>query len=154
MFFLYAIKKINKIKYMSNLLADFVVRFNTAIKRNTEFFCVPYSNMNIKIIRLLFAYQCIKTFSLDITASGKWQIKIVLLGLMNKPLIQRIKLISKPGLRIYWSSSELAQAYSKNTFQGFFILSTPQGICSSNELIAAHILKRPVAGEVLLKVEL
>lgn len=140
---------------MNNLLIDFVVRFNTAIKKNVEFFYVPYSNINVKIVKLLFAYRCIKTFSFDTSLSNnKLRIKIVLLCLTSKSLIQGLKLISRPGLRVYWSSSELAKHYSRNTFQGFYILSTPQGICSSNELIGAHILKRSVSGEVLLKVEL
>lgn len=139
---------------MNSLLADFVVRFNTAIKKNVEFFYVPYSNVNIKIVRVLFSYRCIKTFSLDHAEKGKLRIKIVLLGLLNKPLIQNVALVSRPGLRVYWSSAELAKHYSRNTFQGFYILSTSRGICSSNELIAAHILKRPISGEVLVKVEL
>jgi len=140
---------------MNNLLADFVVRFNTAIKKNLEFFYVPYSNINIKIVRLLFAYRCIKTFSIGAGVSNnRLNIKIVLLSVASKPLVQQLRLISRPGLRVYWSSSELASHYSKNTFQGFYILSTSQGVCSSNELISAHILKRPISGEVMLKVEL
>lgn len=87
---------------MNNLLADFVVRFNTAIKKNLEFFYVPYSNINIKIVRLLFAYRCIKTFSIDTAISGnRLNIKIVLLSIASKPLVQRLRLISRPGLRIY-----------------------------------------------------
>lgn len=87
---------------MNNLLADFVVRFNTAIKKNLEFFYVPYSNINIKIVRLLFVYRCIKTFSIDtVAANNQLNIKIVLLGLTSKPLVQRLRLISRPGLRVY-----------------------------------------------------
>jgi len=87
---------------MNNLLIDFVVRFNTAIKKNVEFFYVPYSNINVKIVKLLFAYRCIKTFSFDTSLSNnKLRIKIVLLCLTSKSLIQGLKLISRPGLRVY-----------------------------------------------------
>jgi len=87
---------------MNNLLADFVVRLNTAKKKNVEYFYVPYSNLIVKVVRLLFMYRCIKTFSIDTSPNtGKLRIKVVLLCLLNKPLIQSLQLISRPGLRIY-----------------------------------------------------
>lgn len=42
--------------------------------------------------------------------------------------------------------------FFRNNFQGFFVLSTPNGLCSSNELISAFMLKQPISGEILLKV--
>jgi len=120
---------------MVNLLADFVVRFNVAAKKNSEFFFVPYSKTNFKIIELLYLYRCIRTFSYEVHPTTKvLRLKVALFFFENKSLIRKLDLISRPGAKIYWSASEFAYKFSRNNFQGFFILSTQTGICSSNEL--------------------
>lgn len=87
---------------MVNLLADFVVRFNVAIKRNSEFFFVPYSKTNFKIIELLYLYRCIRTFSYEIHPQTKvLRIKVALYFFENTSLLRKLELISKPGSKIY-----------------------------------------------------
>lgn len=87
---------------MVNLLADFVVRFNAAAKKNAEFFYVPYSVINFKVIQLLLAYGCIRAFAYDTDVSRKTlRIKIFPRFLENQPLVRKLELVSKPGLRIY-----------------------------------------------------
>lgn len=87
---------------MVNLLADFVVRFNVAAKKNAEFFYVPYSATNFKVVKLLFSYGCISMYGYDVSPLTKrLRIKVVPLFLENKPLVRKLDLVSKPGLRVY-----------------------------------------------------
>lgn len=140
---------------MTNLLADFSVRFNASLKRHADYFYMPYSNLNIRIIELLLKYNCIASFTVDACRnSRRLRIKITPLYILNAPLVRRIELISKPGHRVYWSAAELASNFARANFQGFYIISTPSGICSSNELIAAKVLEKPISGEILLKINL
>lgn len=137
---------------MLNILADFVVRFNAGLKKHSKYIYVPYSHMTIKVVRMLFTYNCIVSFSIvSSTKASTLLIKIVPLYINNEPTIRGMELMSKPGLRLYWSSDEFAKHYFRNNFQGFYVVSTSTGLCSSNDLILAHILKKPVGGEVLLK---
>lgn len=87
---------------MTNLLADFAVRFNASIKRNVEYFYIPYSNLNLKVVQLLLKYNCICSFSVDWEKSKqKLQIKILPVYLLSESLVRSIHLVSKPGRRIY-----------------------------------------------------
>lgn len=87
---------------MVNFLADFVVRLNGAIKKNADFVDVPYSNNLLKVARLLLRTGCICSFSVDTErGSSLLHMKIVLKYFENKPLLKKIELISRPGLRVY-----------------------------------------------------
>mgnify|MGYP006168294337 FL=1 len=93
---------VDSIFIMVNLLADFVVRFNVAARRNAEFFYIPYSAINFKVVKLLLSYGCISMFAYDTNPSTKTlRIKIFPSFLENKPLIRGLELVSKPGLRVY-----------------------------------------------------
>ena len=87
---------------MTNLLADFTVRFNASLKRNVEFFFIPYSSLNIRITELLLAYNCISSFRIDTCRlTQKLQIRVTPLYISSEPLIKRVELISTPGRRVY-----------------------------------------------------
>lgn len=87
---------------MVNLLADFVVRFNSGVKKHSQCIYVPYSHTVIKVVRLMFKYNCISSFSID-AANNKalLQIKIVPLYMDSVSVIKGLELVSRPGLRIY-----------------------------------------------------
>jgi small subunit ribosomal protein S8 len=61
----------------------------------------------------------------------------------KKPVIMDVKLISKPGLRVYKSADEL-EKIKKPTI---FMVSTPRGIMSSRKAI-----KQRLGGEVLAEI--
>lgn len=87
---------------MSNSLADFVVRFNASTTKHVEFFYVPCTNVNTRIIELLYHYEMINTFSFELCSNKKLvYIKVVPLYALSAPLIRRVELISKPGRRVY-----------------------------------------------------
>lgn len=61
----------------------------------------------------------------------------------KEPLITDVKLVSKPGLRIYMKADELEKIKSPY----IFIVSTPKGIISSKEAI-----KKRMGGEIIAEV--
>lgn len=137
---------------MLNLLADFVVRINSGLRRRSKCVYVPYSSLTLRVSRILFSYNCIVSFNV-VTGStpSTFLIKIVPLYVNNASILRELTLMSRPGLRLYWSAHELSEHFFRNNYQGFYIVSTSQGLCSSNDLILSNILKKPISGEVLLK---
>jgi ribosomal protein S8 len=66
----------------------------------------------------------------------------------NKPIFFDISLVSTPGKRVFFSLGELSLVFNANSFAGFFIISTPIGLVTSNDcLLGGHL-----SGEVLLKI--
>jgi small subunit ribosomal protein S8 len=61
----------------------------------------------------------------------------------KEPLLTNIKIVSKPGIRIYMKKEELEKIKSPS----IFILSTPKGVMSSREAISKNL-----GGEVIAKV--
>jgi len=61
----------------------------------------------------------------------------------KSPYLGGLKLVSKPGLRIYMGADELAKLRGVS----FFIVSTPKGIVTSKEAI-----KKRMGGEVIVEV--
>jgi ribosomal protein S8 len=138
----------------NNLLADFVVRLNVGINSGAEFVLVPYSAILFNSVSLLYIYGCINSFS--IISEGKSSflfIKVYPRFTSAGSLIKKISLISKPGLRVFWTAAEFSSNYSRKNTQGFFILSTTSGVCSSNELLLSNTLSNKLSGEVLFRVD-
>jgi small subunit ribosomal protein S8 len=61
----------------------------------------------------------------------------------KKPVIRDIKLISKPGLRVYMK----AESISKKKGPSVYLISTPLGVLSSREAV-----KNRVGGEVIAEI--
>ena len=61
----------------------------------------------------------------------------------KKPMIMNLKLLSKPGLRIYRTSIELEKKKGPSTY----VISTPKGIISLREA-----LKQRLGGEVIAEI--
>lgn len=137
----------------SNLLADFVVRLNLGAQNRVEHVIVPYSIMTLRLTRLLIEQGCVNSFFI-VRDSDKscLLIKVKMKYIHGKSAMARVNLISKPGLRRYWTADELFKHFSKNMFQGFYVVSTSAGLCTSSEVLLLRGLKRRVSGEVLLKI--
>lgn len=138
---------------VSSVLADFCARFNVGLKSRVNRIFIPYSKLNLRLLILLMRLGCISTFFVDSDKkTGLLLVTVTLKFLLGRPVIEKVDLISKPGLRVYWTLGELAKKFDRNTFNGFYILSTSEGLCISSELLTARTLVRKVSGEVVLKV--
>lgn len=80
---------------------------------------------------------------LDKVEEKNGYLEAVLTYRKKEPLLIDLKIISKPGLRIYISVDELEKKRGPSTF----IISTPKGIMTSKEAI-----KKRLGGEVIVEV--
>lgn len=136
-----------------NHLADLVTRLNGAFVARKEIVYVPYVKFNLRILRLLMDHGCIKTFYIDYCKkTGNLIIRVSLKYVTSLPLVRRIELISTPGNRVYWGVDALSKNFGKSSFQGFYVVSTSGGLCTSSELLLSRVLTRRASGEILLKV--
>jgi small subunit ribosomal protein S8 len=119
-------------------LGDFLIRIKNAVmvgKKKVVF-------ANTKVI-LACALALKKAGYLDSAEVKDGVLTIEITFRRKRPVISDIKLVSKPGLRIYMNVSEVA----KRRKPSILLLSTPKGIISSREA-----QKENVGGEVIAEI--
>ena len=128
---------------MQDPIADMLTRIRNAQRSKHPEVKLPASNIKHGIARVLKEEGYINDFRIDVDNSNFKSLIISLKYFQNKPVIEHLRRISRPGLRIYKSVKEL---HPVSGF-GIAILSTPKGIMS---LSAAR--KANVAGELICEV--
>lgn len=130
------------IKSSNSLLSSFIAQLNLGSSRRLRYITVNYSKVIIRITKLLYKEGVIRLYILKNT-------KIFIYFKYFKGCnLFKFKVISKPGKRVYWSLRNLSLKYNKENFSGFFIISTPNGLFTSNECL----LYRYISGEILFKI--
>ena len=126
---------------MTDVVADLLTRIRNANDAKHETVDVPASNMKKAIAQILLDEGYIKEYK--VTDDGKQGIITITLkyGEGKQKIIQGIKRVSKPGLRIYAASQDIPKV--RNGL-GIAIVSTSRGIMTDK---AAR--KENVGGEVL-----
>ncbi len=125
---------------MSDPIADMLTRIRNAQLAKKNKVSMPMSKIKYSIAQVLKDEGYIEDFScqkLDVLQN----LDIVLKYYAGAPVIERIERISKPGLRIYKSSSKLPDVLGG---LGIAIISTSQGIMTVKKAREAG-----VGGEVL-----
>ncbi len=120
------------------LLGDFLIRLkNTAMAKNKTL--VTMSNKQI-----FAAATALKKIGYldEVKKEGK-KVSVSLTFKHKKPVLTDLKLVSKPGLRIYIDTWELA----KRRKPSIYLISTPKGVLSSKEA-----LKQKTGGEVIAEI--
>jgi small subunit ribosomal protein S8 len=111
-------------------IADMLTRIRNATMVRHDFVLVPSSKIKLAVAKILRDEGFIKEYEV---VKGKQQraIKIYLKYTDKKePVIEGLQRVSKPGLRIYVSKSEIPRVYGG---LGMAILSTPKGIISGKK---------------------
>ena len=122
-------------------IADMLTRIRNAQVARHESVTIPASNMKKAIARILLEEGYVKSVE-NTTEDNLPAIKITLKYLDRKqPVIQGLRRISKPGLRVYASCEDLPKVLGG---MGIAIVSTNQGLMTDR---AAR--KQNVGGEVL-----
>ncbi len=126
---------------ITDVVADMLTRIRNANSAKHESVEIPASNLKKAIAQILLDEGFIKSF--DIIDDGKQgTIKVTLKYGENKQrIIQGLRRVSKPGLRIYAASADLPKV--KNGL-GIAIVSTSKGLMTDK---AAR--KQNIGGEVL-----
>ena len=125
---------------MSDVIADMLTRIRNANSAKHETVDVPASNLKKAIADILVAEGFVKGY--DIVEDGKQGIIRITLKYKNKQrVIQGLKRVSKPGLRVYSNCEDMPKVMNG---LGIAIVSTLKGIMTDKQA-----RKENVGGEVL-----
>lgn len=125
---------------MSDPIADMLTRIRNAQKARKPSVAMPSSNAKVAIARVLKDEGYID--DLDVQKEGaKSELTVTLRYHEGAPVIEKIKRVSKPGLRIYRQTGDLPTVLGG---LGVAIVSTSAGVMSDREARA-----KGIGGEVI-----
>jgi small subunit ribosomal protein S8 len=128
----------------SDPIADMLTRIRNASKAGLPAVEMGHSRLKAEIARILKKEGYIAD-SADFDDEGRKGLRITLKYDYNdKPIIQQLRRVSKPGLRRYVAAGDIPRVRGGI---GTAVLSTSRGVMSDREARAAH-----VGGEVLCHV--
>ncbi len=128
-------KKLTRTNYS---IGDFLIRIkNAGMAGNKEVVAVT----NTKVVALANTLK--KMRILDTVAVKDGLITVTLAFQDKKPVLMDLRLVSKPGLRIYMTIADIEAKRGPSTF----VISTPKGVLSSKEA-----KKLRVGGEVIAEI--
>ncbi len=120
-------------------VGDFLIRIkNLAMARKIEL-TIPSTKLISALAKCLKEEGILSEVKLE-----KGEITVKIAQAHKKPVLVDLRLVSKPGLRIYKAVDEIK---ARKARASFLILSTPKGIMSSKKAI-----KENVGGEVIVEV--
>ena len=128
----------------NDALSDMLARIKNAHKARKSFTSCYKSKLNLNVLTVLKDEGYIRDFKNVEVRKGINNIQIDLKYYNGTPVINNIKRVSKPGIRVYSKISDLPKIYGG---LGISILSTPKGVMSDNQA-----RKNNVGGEVLCEV--
>ncbi|TVQ84813.1 MAG: 30S ribosomal protein S8 [Chromatiaceae bacterium] len=111
---------------MSDPIADMLTRIRNGQARGRITIVMPASKQKRAIAELLKAEGYITDYSVD-DHDGKPQLELKLKYYRGRPVIEYLKRVSRPGLRIYRGKDELPQVWGG---LGIAIVSTSRGLMS------------------------
>lgn len=127
----------------SDPIADLLTRIRNGYHGQLTHVNIPHSTIKIEILKILQEEGYISGF--ETTHESKFpMIRIELRYDKRKPVLQHLRRVSKPGLRVYKASSELRPIRSGLATQ---VISTNQGVMTDREA-----RKRKIGGEVICEV--
>lgn len=121
-------------------IADMLTRIRNANSAKHATVDIPASNMKKAIAQILLDEGYIKNYQI-VNDGGQGVIKVTLKYNGNERVIQGLRRVSKPGLRVYAGTDEIPYVLKG---LGIAIVSTSKGIMTDKKARAEH-----VGGEVL-----
>ena len=129
---------------MQDPIADMLTRIRNALKARKFLVTMPSSKLKVAIAQTLKEEGYIKGFS-QTEEKGLAVLSIELRYYEGGPVIESIKRVSRPGLRIYCQSKELPRVFGGF---GIAIVSTPAGVMTDHRARA-----RGLGGEILCTIQ-
>ena len=131
---------------MQDPVADLLTRVRNAQTMGIQVIKVPYSNLKNEILQVLKSEGYIESIEvLNENEKSKKTLQVTLKYYQGRPVIEKIKRISKPALRVYKGYEDLPVVRGG---LGIAIVSTPKGVMADKVARAQQ-----VGGEVLCTVE-
>lgn len=109
---------------MTDPIADMLTRIRNGQSAGKESVVLPSSKVKVAIAKVLKDEGYITDFNTEVKGSHSW-LTVVLKYYNGKPVIEEVKRVSKPGLRIYKSKEELPKVLGG---LGIAIVSTSKGV--------------------------
>ena len=128
---------------MQDPISDMLTRIRNGQTARKESVLMPAAKLKTAIAKVLQDEGYVQSFKV-LGDDKKPILSILLKYFEEKPVIEKIKRISRPGLRVYKSRSELPKVMSG---LGVAIVSTSKGVMSD-----AAARKAQIGGEVLVEV--
>jgi small subunit ribosomal protein S8 len=125
-------------------VADMLTCIRNAQATGIQAIRVPYSNLKREILKVLVQEGFIHNFD-EVSTGPKRDLDVVLKYYQGRPVIEKIKRISRPALRIYKGYDQIPLVHGGF---GISVISTPQGVMSDKTARA-----KKIGGEVLCTVE-
>lgn len=129
---------------MQDPIADMLTRIRNAQAVGDQTVGIPCSKLKLLILKVLKSEGFIENFE-TVTDGGKKDINVTLKYYQGRPVIDKIKRVSSPGLRIYKRTTELPTVLGG---MGIAIVSTSKGVMTARSARAQKL-----GGEVLCTVE-
>lgn len=129
---------------MTDPIADLLTRIRNASRARKESVDVPWSTLKERIARVLAEEGFLREVSLSEAAGWKALRLTLKYDEYRRPVINGIRRVSRPSLRIYVGSGEIPPVRKG---LGLSVLSTPKGVLADR--VAR---KEKVGGEVLCSV--
>ncbi len=127
---------------ISDTIADMLTRIRNANSAKHETVDIPASNMKKAIAQILVDEGYVKDFKvIEDGKQGIIRIALKYQGASRTPVLQGLRRVSKPGLRIYSSSEDMPRVMKGI---GTAIVSTSKGVMTDKAARKEH-----VGGEVL-----
>ena len=115
---------------MNDPIADMLTRIRNAHKLRAKRVLMPSSKIKINIAKVLLKEGYIKGFEEEKIKNGRKDLFIDLKYYEGSPVIEKINRVSRPGLRVYKTRTELPKVMGG---LGIAIVSTSKGIMSDRE---------------------
>ena len=129
---------------MQDPVADMLTRIRNAQAMGIQKISMPFSSLKQQILGVLNQEGFILDSNVT-TTDNKKDLQVTLKYYQGRPVIEKIKRVSKPSLRVYKGCDELPLVRGG---LGIAIISTPKGVMTDKAARAQH-----VGGEVLCTVE-
>ena len=129
---------------MSHPIGDMITRIRNGQNAGKEFVTVPNSKLRSAVLAVLKDEGFITDFRKEEIDSKRSNLVVELKYVNGNGAIQDIKVVSKPGRRVYSGSAKMPRVLNG---LGIAIVSTPNGVMTDHK---ARLLN--VGGEVLCKV--
>ena len=125
-------------------IGDMITRIRNAQMRTSSKVSIPNSKFRVKILEVLKQEGYISNYKILSDSKNKGSLLVDLKYNNGLPVIKEIKIVSKPGRRIYAKASSIPKI--KNGL-GLAIVSTSIGIMSDNDARTKN-----VGGEIICRV--
>lgn len=122
-------------------IADMFTRIRNAVMVRHEAVVMPSSKMKVAIAQIMKDEGFIKDFEVNKEKSYKTLKLILKYTGKNDPVVNGLKKISKPGLRVYVEHDEIPRVYGG---LGIAVLSTSKGIMTGKQA-----WRQGIGGELL-----